>query len=320
METTMTINRRRLLTAGMASLTAAAAARWQPSWGADIRQATSRLTSMGLELITVWEPLEQDFEGTLRKVFSMGYRQVETLGAFGRDPAHVREMLDRSGLVSRSQHVMPADLYPLIQAFKSGRIAEKKDFINRIAESMPIDRMSIIVEEGIGRARMLGQKHIVWSPIRTDHLSDRAQLDGYCQALNRAGDQCAREGMIFGVHNHSLEFQAVNGYTPYDVILTNTNPDTVKFEMDVYWVVAAHADPVTYLSRYPGRIRQLHLKDCDAKGEVTLPGTGLVDFPAVLKAAKHAGVENYYVEFDNSPDPMAVIQQCYNYFANLSSG
>ena len=174
---------------------------------------------------------------------------------------------------------------------------------------MSVDRVSPIIEEGISRAKILGQKYLVWQIIWPEQMASRDLMEQFCHALDTAGKLCADSGLVFNYHNHSEEFKPLNGYVPYDLIVEHTDPRTVKLEMDVYWAVAAKADPVAYFARYPGRYRQCHLKDGTADGELTAAGKGIVDFADVLRAARRAGIEHYYVEYDRADDPMAATRQ-----------
>jgi sugar phosphate isomerase/epimerase len=271
---------------------------------------------LGLQLFTVMVPLEQDFPGTLRAVAAMGYKGVETVGTFGRDPRYVREMLDRSGLVSPSQHLMPADLYATFNAFTQRRIPAQEAH-QRFLDLMSIDRVTPIVAEGIERARILGQKYIVWQAFLPEQMASRELLDRFCRAMNTAGALCAQAGLEFNFHNQSAEFVPINGYVPYDVVVENTDPRTVGLELDCFWAFAAKADPIAYFARYPGRYRQCHLKDGTADGQLTTVGHGVVDFPAVLRAAAKAGVRHYYVEYDRAADPMKETRLLYDYLQRL---
>jgi sugar phosphate isomerase/epimerase len=271
---------------------------------------------LGLQLFTVMVPLEKDFAGTLQAVAKIGYKEVETIGSFGRDPAQVRELLDRYGLVSPSQHLVPGNLYEVFSAFTERRMS-RDEIHKRWLEVMSVERVIPIIEEGISRAKILGQKYLVWQILWPEQTATRALMDQFCHAMNAAGEACAKAGLVFNFHNHSDEFKPVNGYVPYDVIVENTDPKTVKLEMDVYWAVAAQADPVAYFTRYPGRYRQCHLKDGDAKGELTATGAGIVNFPVVLQAARQAGIEHYYIEYDRADDPMAMARQSYDYLRKL---
>ena len=267
---------------------------------------------IGLQLFTVMSNLEQDFEGTLKTVADIGYREVETIGTFGRDPTMLRGLLDKYGLKSPSQHLVPGNLYQLFSQFVAHKISAE-DIGRQWQQTMRIDRMRPIIEEAIGRARILGQQYICLQIIWPEQYATRELLDGFCKALDTAGRLCADAGMTFNFHNHSEEFKRINDYVPYDVIVEATDPRIVKLEMDVYWMVHAGQDPLKYLASNPGRYKQFHLKDSTPDGDFAAVGHGTVDFPKLLSAAEKAGVEHYYVEFDRSDDPLKVIRDSYTY-------
>jgi sugar phosphate isomerase/epimerase len=267
---------------------------------------------LGLQLFTVMTLLEKDFEGTLATIAEFGYREVETIGAFGRDPATVRAMLDAHGLESPSQHLVPGDLYSAFLRFTRRELSfdEVKGIWLR---QMAIERIEPIIEEAIGRAQKLGQRYIVWQIIWPEQMQSREELDAFCRALDRAGELCAQAGLVFNFHNHSDEFAARDGYVPYDVILESTHPDRVKLELDFYWAAHGGVDPLEYLRRHPGRYVQCHLKDSTADGDFATVGQGVLDIPAYLEGARKAGIEHYYVEYDRSDDPLAVVRDAAKY-------
>src|SRR5258708_27024823 len=118
--------------------------------------------------------------------------------------------------------------------------------------------------------------------------------------------------MTLAYHNHAFEFQGAEGQRPFDILMERTDPKLVKLEMDVFWVSTAGQDPVALLKQYPGRVALLHLKDKAAGAPVRFSedvgheafkevGSGSLDFAAILKAAKAAGGQHYFVEQDFCP-------------------
>lgn len=275
--------------------------------------AASRRLPLGLQLFTVLSELERDFEGTLAAVAKLGYREVETIGAFGRDPAQVRRLLDAHGLKSPSQHLVPGTLYEVFRDFSS-RTMKVEDLAKMWMEQMSVQRVRPIIEEAAVRAHALGQQYLVWQIIWPEQMASRALLDSFCAAMNEAGKICASEGLTFNFHNHSAEFKPVaEGLVPYDYILANTDPKTVKLEMDSYWVVDAGRDPVEYLRKHAGRYVQCHLKDRAPNGDFATVGQGTVDFAAFIAAARKSGVKHWYVEYDRSADPMRATREAAEY-------
>jgi sugar phosphate isomerase/epimerase len=279
-----------------------------------VRAAAHR--PIGLQLFTVMANLEQDFEGTLKTVAQIGYREVETIGAFGRDPQQVRDLLDKYGLVTPSQHLVPGNLYALFNQFVQHKVSGP-EIQKQWQETMAIERIKPVIEEGIERARILGQKYLCLQIIWPEQMATRELMDKFCKGLNTAGELCAKAGLVFNFHNHSDEFKPINGYVPYDLIVKNTDPKTVKLEMDMYWISHAGQDPLKYLADNPGRYKQCHLKDSTASGDFETVGKGTLNFPVLLAAARKAGIEHYYVEFDRSTDPMKVTRDSFDYLKTV---
>jgi hypothetical protein len=152
----------------------------------------------------------------------------------------VRDLLDKHGLVTPSQHLVPGNLYSLFNQFVQHKVSGP-EIQKQWQETMAIGRIKPVIEEGIERARILGQKYLCLQIIWPEQMATRELMDAFCKALNTAGELCAKAGLVFNFHNHSEEFKPINGYVPYDLILKNTDPQTVKLEMDLYWV--AHAGP-----------------------------------------------------------------------------
>lgn len=287
------------LTAGLAAL------------GRSESVAAPTRAPLGLQLFTVLKALEQDFDGTLAAVAAFGYREVETIGAFGRDPAAVRRSIEQHGLKTPSQHLVPGTLYDVFR-----RAVARELSMEQVGplwlEQMSVERVRPVIEEAAVQAHALGQQHLVWQIIWPEQMRDRASLDAFCAALNEAGSICAREGLTLNFHNHSDEFKPVDGVVPYDYILAHTDPKTVKLEIDTYWVLNAGHDPIAYLNKHAGRYVQCHLKDRAPNGDFAI-GQGTIDFAALLEAARKSGVKHFYVEFDRSDDPMRASREAAAY-------
>lgn len=272
----------------IASIGAAAVmGRW--SWAAE----EHRIEKIGLELYTVRDALQKDFDGTLTRVAGIGYKEVELARYFanmqGWDPApkEARRILDSHGIAAPATHVPYIALAP---------------------ENWP----RVIEASGI-----LGHKYIVNPSI--DRLLAKT-VDGWkkaAEAFNRAGMESSRSGIQFGYHNHVEEFKPIDGQLPYDILLNETDPKLVKMEMDIGWAHKAGADPLKYFAKYPGRFPVVHVKDFDASGNMTDVGNGVIDWKQIFAKSDLAGIKHYFVEFDNPKDPFASIQACYAYLEKL---
>ncbi len=278
-----------------------------PAWA-----SAAAARPIGLQSFTVMALFEQDFEKTFEAVAKLGYREIETIGAFGRDPKYVKGVLDRYGLVTPSQHMVPGTLYDEFRNFVTRKVTGGSLAPTWMAQ-MSVERVKPVIQEAAARAHALGQKYLVWQIIWPEQMKDRAAVARFADAMNEAGRLCKAEGLTFNFHNHSDEFKTVDGIVPYDYIVEHTDPALVKLEMDTYWVTNAGRDPIDYLARHPGRYVQCHLKDRSKDGDFATVGHGTVDFPKLLGAMRKAGVGHYYVEYDRAADPMKSITESYAY-------
>ena len=231
-----------------------------------------RLSKIGVQLYMVRRELEKDFEGTLARVSSLGYREVEFAGYFNHQPKEVKTLLDRHRLTSPAGHV---------------QLAAVRGNLQEIVEA----------------AHVIGHKYILvaWSP-----PEERKSLDDYkrlADLFNRTGEQLKKADIQFAYHNHDFEFAQMEGQIPYDLLLKETDPQLVKLEMDLYWIVKGGGKPVEYFEKYPGRYPLLHVKDMDAtpKRYFTEVGRGVIDFKTIFANAGRAGVRHYFVEQDETP-------------------
>jgi sugar phosphate isomerase/epimerase len=303
------VDRRRFLAASGAALLAAGCS------APLVADASSR-RRWGVQLFTVLEPLELDFEGTLREVARIGYKEVETIGSFGRDPAYVRGLFDKYGLTSPSQHLAPKPVYASFAGWSKREISTEQNRAT-FADAFRLDRAEALIEDGIRTAKALGQRYVVWQILLPPQLATRKIIDDHIRMFNHAGDLCAREGLVFTYHNHDREFGRVGNDVPYDLIVANTNPATVKLELDFYWAMKAKADPLAYLRNNPGRFKLAHVKDMAKDGDFAVVGGGTLDVPGLIAAGRQAGIEHFYVEYDRSSDPMREIRESFAYLQNL---
>ncbi|HET9475076.1 MAG TPA: sugar phosphate isomerase/epimerase, partial [Steroidobacteraceae bacterium] len=202
---------------------------------------------LGIQLWTVKSEAEKDVEGTLRKLYAAGFREIEFAGYYGRNPADLGKLLRDIGLTPVSTHA------------GAGDIAKKGDEILR-------------------DAKVLGLKNIVCSSPGVTPEKDKLPWEERMKAVdlndwkwnaelfNKFGKQVSDAGMSFGYHNHSAEFKKFDGKTAFDYLFETTDPRHVKMELDVGWVVVAQQDPVAILDKYQDRVIALHVKDVGKRG------------------------------------------------------
>jgi sugar phosphate isomerase/epimerase len=173
-----------------------------------------------------------------------------------------------------------------------------------------------------------GFQYVVYPYVATEKRGGADVYKRLAASLNKAGERAKAQGLRFCYHNHAFEFEQMGNTSPLQILMTETAKDHLALELDIFWVTVAGHNPVDLLKTYAGRVPLLHLKD-KAKGvpaqtqynEKVPPeafkevGNGSIDIPAVLRAADTAGVKHYFVEQDQTPDPIASLRQSYEYLS-----
>lgn len=251
--------------------------------------ARRKIDKIGLQLYTVRDLMQADMPGTLAKVAAAGYKEVEFAGYFGRTPAQIRALLQQNGLTSPSSH-LPIDVFEKTPAV----LADAKAIGNEWAT------LPWIGEERRGTT--------------ADDWKRMADL------FNTFAKQARSAGLRFAYHNHNFELAPIGGTRPLDILLTNTDPSLVDFEMDLYWVVFGGGDPLHFFNRYPGRFPMVHVKDSGGPPDNKMVdvGSGVIDFPTIFANGGKAGIKHYFVEHDQPADPIATITNSARYLSNLT--
>ena len=149
---------------------------------------------------------------------------------------------------------------------------------------------------------------------------ERQTLDQYralAATFNQFGEACKAAGIQFAHHNHEFEFEALEGKLPMDVLLSEVDPELMQIELDLYWIRVAGYDPIDFFKANKGRVALCHVKDMAEGGGMTDPGTGVIDFAATFAESELAGLEHFFVERDDSPDPLATAAAAFDYLGAL---
>jgi sugar phosphate isomerase/epimerase len=256
---------------------------------------------IGLQLYTLRNEIGKDVEGVIAKVAEAGYQTVETYGFsadkgfWGLPAADFKKLLDKHDLSTFSGH------YGLDDYLRQGG---SDDFLKACIEAASVSGQRYVTIPYLGEG------------LRTT-LSDYQAL---AEKMNRAGELCKAADLKLAYHNHDFEFQQKEGGKGYDVLLKETDPKLVRFELDLYWVVRAKQDPVALFEQHPGRFVMWHVKDMDKKTPTlnTEVGSGSIDFPSLFTHAKQSGLEQLFIEQENfSIDPYKSIAQSAEYVKKI---
>ena len=264
------------------------------------------MMKIGVQLYSVRDEMEKDFEGTLKEVAAMGYEGVEFAGLFGKSAAEVKALCGKYGLVPVSAHV------PLDEMRDNPFVLESYAAIGCKFVAIP----------------WLGESDRPGKPGFEKMIGDAAILGAFAK----------KNGMRLAYHNHDFEFEKIDGKYALDVIYETIPADLLLAELDTCWVNVGGADPVEYIRKYAGRVDIIHFKDFagkksenmyaligvnDGQKEETVGdfefrplGQGLQNIPALVRAAEESGTEWGIVEIDSpskGKTPMQCIKESVDY-------
>ena len=255
----------------------------------------------------------QDFEGTLRQVAGIGYSQVEfsAMGLLGRPVEHLKQLMAEIGLrapIGRVSPKLPADVMQM----------RREEAMRVFAERGQAKYLVENVKHALEDVLAFGQTVLNLPALPPTAFGSLDQVKQSIAAINAAGEVCAAQGVQFGYHNHDWELTPIQGVIPYDLMIEQTDPRNVSFQLDSYWIVKGGGNLSEYLSRYPGRFNSTHLKDIDEQGDFEDVGHGTIDFPRFVAEAEAVGAAYHFVERDNPPDPLGAIQRSYDYLRDMT--
>lgn len=257
-----------------------------PPLSVEIKEKSRRLERIGIQLYTVRDLMDKDFEGTLKDVAAIGYKEVEFAGYYGRSPREVRAQLNRLGLSSPAAHI-------------------------------GVDTLTKDWEKTIENGKVMGHKYLIVAYIdeKQRTLDD---FKRFADLFNKAGETARKADVHLGYHNHDFEFKPTDGQLPYDVLLERTDPKLVKLEMDLFWITNGGQSPFTYFNKYPGRFVAVHVKDRTSDGQMVDVGKGNIDFAKIFAQRDKAGIKYFFVEHDK-PEPSALgsVKASYEYLKQL---
>ncbi len=281
----------------------------------------------GIQLFTLFRSMNEDPKGTLEKVAAVGYKEIESAfntrgGYYGYSAKDFRKLVSDLGMTWRAHHAggapfrprpAPAGPPPGGAAPAGGAPARPAIDFSKMPPMLNLrDNHQQLVDE----AAEGGLSYLVCSSTPVSTLDE---IQKSIEVFQKTGEACKKAGIGFAYHNHSTEFDAVEGgKTPYELILSQTDKELVKMELDLAWAVKAGKDPVALFKEQPGRFPLWHVKDIQAdKKTITEVGNGIVDFKQAFAAAKTAGLKYFFVEQDMAPDPINNITTSFTYLKKM---
>ncbi len=250
-----------------------------------------RQDQISLQLYTVREETANDMPGTLRRISEIGYSAVEFAGYGDLSPQNLKPIIDDLGLSASGAHV-------------------------------PFDSWEADPESVITDMHTLDCAHAILPMAPPEYREDEAMVASLAESLNRWGELCSQGSVTFSYHNHDFEFAPLGQTTMWDVLVSETDPSLVHFELDLYWVRYGGADPEPLLRNLGDRISLVHLKDMasdDTRADLPV-GEGIMPWTSLLEEADAASVEWYVAEQDNPRDALEDVRTSLRSMRNLTRG
>jgi sugar phosphate isomerase/epimerase len=255
--------------------------------------------------------MQQDPAGTLRKLREIGYGEVESAGFGSLSAKQFRQLLDDAGLACPSAH-LTFDIDNLSAAFENAHALGAQ-----YAASGSLHALAGDSKPAAGASR---------PAMSLDEAKRTAEI------ANRIGAAAKRAGLQYVYHNHDAEFADQGGVIGYDLLLRETDPNLVKFEIDCGWMIFAGRNPIDYFKKHPNRFPMIHVKDFLGSHDTGKPGGGAtemlgaelgrgqIDYRPIFAAAKQAGLRHYFAEQEGPFSRMTQLQAArvdYDYLHSL---
>lgn len=314
------MERRKFIQSGAVAATSLLLARYAK---AAVLSAKANVPPFGLQLYTLGNLMTTDPKGTLQQIAAIGYKEMESAGSqkgnwYGFKPKEFAAMVKDAGMTWRSAHVGGAP-FSMKQVLRMAKTAQDSARIQKYMDGMKNAPKTLNFTDDYQQladdAAEGGLSYLVCSSIPVGTMDE---IKTAVDVFSKAGEACKKVGVQFAYHNHTTEFDTIEGHRPFDYILGNTDKNLVKMELDLAWATKANQDPIALFKLHPGRFPLWHVKDLDKTNkQPTEVGAGIIDFKPIFDHAAESGMKYFFVEQDGAPQPIEDVKQSYGYLAKL---
>lgn len=287
------------------------------------------IDKVGLGLFSIPNILDNDLDAAIKLMADLGYKEFETFGPYTFSTDKAKASWDK---------VTPQLGFKGSGYF--GKTAtEFKKAITANGITVPsmhtdLDTLSTKMGALAEAANEMGAKYVVLPAIPQEERKTLEDYKRLAALFNKIGAEAKKYGISYAYHNHGYGLKVENGKMPLDIILDETNPEYVFFEMDLFWTYAGGADAVSLLKKHSGRYKMMHIKDMkeskhfvgngDNASEwiplfpyIANAGEGIFDLPTIIKTAKENGMEHFFVEQDRVAHPEIALKKSCAYLRTL---
>lgn len=237
---------------------------------------------IGIQLYSVRDEVENDFEGTLRKLKAMGYNGVELVGLYNREPAEIKRICTEIGLTPLSV------------------LVGVEDIMNWSEKTMV-------------QYKETGCRQVVLSYLPTEYRYGTKNFELLMNKLREMGEYGRTIGLPIAYHNHDFEFEKVDEEYVLDKIYREIGPEILRAELDTCWIHVGGENPSDYIRKYAGRMFAVHLKDYQVSGDcldiaMCPVGQGSLNFVDIIRASEEADAKWLVVEQDYPSKGMTTLE------------
>ena len=283
----------------------------------------------GIQLFSIPQMVSADFSGTLKKLSELGYREIEFFGPYPFSASATIE----------AWVPLASQLGITKNAFYGIGITEVSAMMKDLGLTTPSVHLDIVtlrsnLDQAMKPLSELGVKMVAIPTLMGEAVTLSDTYKRLAEEFNGMGKRMKEYGIQLVYHNHGFEHTLRDGLVPLEILLEQTDPELVSFEMDIFWMQAAGADPIDFLSRYPGRFKLMHVKDAAENvrfsgdgstpdqwmplfTKMADPGSGVFNISGIINKAIESGTSHFYLERDLSPEPDKTLRNSIQYFNSL---
>ncbi len=288
----------------------------------------SKQSQVGIQLFTIPHMVDQDFEGTLELLSNIGYTEIELFGPYPFSAERTKQgWAQMQQMLNLKQHAF----YGLTIDETVQILSDHKLKVPSVHSNISTMRDGLeVFLDGISATQC--QYIVVPALLEPSDRNSRDQYSRLANEFNEYGAKMSAYDMKFVYHNHGYEHIIYEGQMGLDILLSETDPELVQFELDVFWMKAAGQDPIAYLNKYPGRFKLMHLKDSATEfrfsrdgstpdqwmagfPQMSDPGEGVYNIEEMIKTGLASGVDHFFLERDLAPEPQQTLQNSFNYLS-----
>ena len=284
---------------------------------ADAFAEVKKVKNFGVQLFTTMSVIDKDVEGTLKQIAAIGYKEIESAfsmkgGYYGMKPKEFTKLVADLGMSWQAHHVMGAPFNrPAPRPAADGAATPARPAMPPM-KSLLNDTQQIVDEAAEG-----GVKYLVCASIPVNKMEE---IKMSIEILQKAAEAAKKAGLTFVYHNHTAEFEMVEGQRPFDMMTSQISADLLKFELDLAWATKAGVNIPELFKKHPNRFPLFHIKDLNKETQRPVEvGAGYIDFKPIFAAAKTAGVKHYFIEQDGAPSPIENLTTSFNNLKKIIS-